>query len=374
LRHAPPGLEPFVLQELVDLGLRSSTYQSSALIGQGGVAFRADLTSLYQVNLYLRTATRVLLRLEDFHASKFEVLRRKAAGLPWEHYIKPGQALNLNVTCHKSRLYHSGAVAQRIAEAIGDRLGSIPRLLKSTSEDDSAQKVIIRLVNDQCTVSVDSSGDALYKRGYRQALAKAPLRESLAAAMLSASGWDKRSPLIDPFCGSGVIPIEAALLASEIPPGLQRRFAFMDWPNFSPDAWKTRLVAAQKKIQQPENIIYGSDRDIGAVRMAAENAARAGVADWVTFKTHAISNLEPPSDQGWLVTNPPYGVRVSQNRDLRDLYASFGALLNNKFSSWRVAFLCTDDKLATLTQLKFEKGISLDNGGIPVKLNLGRVA
>jgi len=366
-----PGLEFFLHQELVHLGLRPSNQNNLPTAGEGGVSFQGSLSSVYQANLNLRTATRVLVRLGEFHTTKFVELHCKSANLAWEQFITPGLPLNLRVTCRQSRLYHSGAVSQRIAEAITDRLGFPSPIDKASPEETSAQRIVIRLQNDVCTLSLDSSGDPLYKRGYRQAIGKAPLRETVAATMLLASGWDMQSPLIDPFCGTGVIPIEGALMSAGIPPGINRRFAFMDWPVYDPRVWKALLVVANKKILLPEPSIYGSDRDAGSIRMAHENAARAGVAARVVFKHHAFSSLEPHIGPGWLVTNPPYGVRVSHNQDLRDLYAGFGTLLRKHFQSWKVAFLCTDDKLATLTRLRFEKGLSLNNGGIPVKLNFG---
>ena len=368
-----PGLEPFLLSELVDLGLRTSTSPAVPVSGQGGVSFRGGLADLYRVNLHLRTATRVLLRLGEFRAFSFAELRQKAAKLPWNRFLLPGQPLDFQTTCKQSRLYHSTAVSQRVAEGFADCFSWSPSKAKAAGSRFPAQRVVVRLHKDVCTISLDSSGDALYKRGYRQALVKAPLRETLAAAMLLASGWDRRSPLVDPFCGSGTIPIEAALLASSIPPGMRRKFAFMYWSGFDSQIWKGMLESAQEEIRPSNVIIYGSDRDAGAVKLAQENAHRAGVAGQITFHQHAFSALPAPAGCGWLVTNPPYGQRASPNRDLRDLYAAFGALLHEHFSGWRVAFLCTDDRLATLSRLRFEKGFSLDNGGIPVKLNLGTV-
>ena len=185
------------------------------------MAFNGGLDELYRANLHLRTASRVLVRLGDFYAAAFSELRKKAGRLEWERYLRPGQPVALHVTCHKSKLYHSDAVAERVAGAIGDRLGRPTTMLKpAESEDDSPpQLVIVRLVNDHCTISIDSSGELLHRRGYRLATAKAPLRETLAAGMLLASGWDVRSPLIDPFCGSGTIAIEAALMRAGLPPG-----------------------------------------------------------------------------------------------------------------------------------------------------------
>ncbi len=370
---APPGLEVYTAGELAGLGLKPTSAPAHIQPGSGGVAFKANLEGLYRANLWLRTANRVLLRFSSFQATKFVELRRKVGNLDWEKFLQPGQAVALRVTCHQSRLYHSGAVAQRVAEGIGDRLGQLPALEKGSEDEVNAPMIVVRLVNNECTLSIDTSGMGLHRRGYRLASAKAPLRENLAAGILLASGWDGRSPLIDPFCGSGTIPIEAALLAMRIPPGLNRRFVFMDWPGYKPHLFNyLHQKAMEGKIDPPEPIL-GSDRDAGAVQMAVENAERAGVAAGIQFSRKAVSSILPPPGTGWLVSNPPYGVRVSPSKDLRDLYASFGKVLNEHFTGWNVAYLCSDEHLATLTHLTFEKGISLNNGGIPVKLTRATV-
>ena len=220
-----PGLEPYTALELRQLDLLPdesgkeliSTWQAPGTEDDlsGGVAFEGNLRSVYLANLWLRSANRVLLRLGDFQAAAFSELRKKASRLPWEHYLTPGRAVSLRVTCHKSRLYHSDAVAERVAGAIGDRLGKPVRVVKfdEQAEQPKSQLILVRLVHDRCTISIDSSGALLHRRGYRLAIAKAPLRETLAAGLLIASGWQPASPLLDPFCGSGTIPIEAALLA-----------------------------------------------------------------------------------------------------------------------------------------------------------------
>ncbi|MCB0316689.1 MAG: class I SAM-dependent RNA methyltransferase, partial [Calditrichaeota bacterium] len=177
---------------------------------------------------------RILLRLGSFYAGGFPELKRKVRRLPWADMLTPKTHFELRVTCHKSRLYHSGAVAERVADAIHQQCGAQPVPAGSSADDEggASQLIVVRLLRDHCTVSIDTSGEGLHRRGYRQATAKAPLRETLAAAMLLAAGWDDRAPLLDPFCGSGTIAIEAALLARHLAPGLQRRFAFMDWPDF----------------------------------------------------------------------------------------------------------------------------------------------
>jgi len=376
-----PGLEAVTARELIQLGqkvnplptVNSGLDQSHGEEEVGGVEFDGSLSDLYRVSLHLRTASRVLVRLGDFQATVFPELRRKASHLPWEHYLTVGRPVTLRVTCHKSRLYHQGAVAERVALAIGDRLGQIPEVQKpgGNLETDLPQLIIVRLLDNRCTVSVDSSGALLHRRGYRLATAKAPLRETLAAAILLASGWDTRHPLLDPLCGSGTIPIEAALLARAIPPGHARRFAFMDWPNFDEGKWRGVLSEGQNDREPRAPKIMASDRDAGALRMAMENAERAGVAGAIQFSRRALSAVEPPAERGWVVTNPPYGVRVGEGRNLRNLYARLGQVLRTKCSGWRFAILGRRGPLLESIGLPFEEEISFRNGGLRVTLATG---
>ncbi len=338
----------------------------------GGITFTGDLPALYRANLHLRTASRVLARLgSSFHAAAFSELRKKASRLPWERFLTPGQPVSIRVTCHKSKLYHSDAVAERVAGAIADRLGKPSPLLKPADEDaaNPPQLVVVRLVNDLCTVSLDSSGELLHRRGYRLAVAKAPLRETLAAAMLMASGWDMASPLLDPFCGSGTIPIEAAMMALGIPPGAKRKFAFMDWPGFDKSVVSDELPITNHHLP----LIQASDRDAGAIEMARANAERAGVAEMIEFTRQAVSSVTPPEGKGWVVTNPPYGKRVSEGKDLRNLYAQFGNVLRQKCPGWDVSVLCSDPSLLGQMHLNLDTSITMVNGGVNVRLGRGVV-
>lgn len=378
-----PGLEALVAEELRSLGISTNSPASSDSRPErdnsvGGVSFTGGLDELYRANLHLRTASRVLVRLGDFYAAGFPELRKKAGRLDWERFLKPGQPVELNVTCHKSRLYHSGAVAERVLAAIGDRLGKPSQLVKLTAAGEEAggiagQIIVVRLIHDHCNISIDSSGALLHRRGYRLITAKAPLRETLAAAMLLASGWNATAPLIDPFCGSGTIAIEAALLARGIPPGRNRQFAFMNWPGYIADHWQAHLVAAQSRAITQCPVIQASDRDAGAVRIAQENARRGGVVDAIAFACQAVSAIQPPQDPGWIVTNPPYGVRVSAGKDLRNLYAQIGNVLRAHCRGWKVAILCSDSMLLAQVGLNLDTSFSTINGGVSVRLGRGSV-
>jgi putative N6-adenine-specific DNA methylase len=230
--------------------------------------------------------------------------------------------------------------------------------------------IVARLDHDRCTLSLDSSGALLHQRGYRRATAKAPLRETLAAGMLLASGWDRQSPLLDPFCGSGTIAVEAACLALRLAPGRNRSFAFMDWPGFDAGLWSTVTAEAETRRLTASPVIQASDRDTGAIAAARDNAARAGVSQAIEFSNRAVSAIEPPKGPGWVVTNPPYGLRLGDAGDLRNLYARFGQVLRRLCPDWRVALLASDTRLARATGLAFDpaRTVTLVNGGLKVKL------
>ena len=355
-----PGLEAVLQAELAALDL-------PGVPEPGGVAFEAGISTVYRANLRLRTASRLLLRAGEFYAAAFSELRKKASRLPWERFLRPDRPVALRVTCHKSRLYHSAGVAQRLAGALEDGLKRPVSVVKFDEEAAPAPQLIVaRLDHDQCTLSLDTSGEILHRRGYRLETAKAPLRETLAAALLAAAGYAGSAALIDPFCGSGTIPIEAALLAARSAPGKKRRFAFMEWPSYDPSLWRALVAEAEEGERPPSCPILASDRDDGAVRIAQDNAARAGTAQWITFERRAVSAVEPVSPAGWLVTNPPYGVRVSEGKDLRNLYAQFGNLLRARFGGWKAGFLCNDRALAGQVGLPLEPALRFANGGIPV--------
>lgn len=368
-----PGFEPSLIQELDSLGIRVAVARENKLTlppvqtgeDKGGVEFSATLEQIMACNLKLRTASRVIVRLGEFYTVAFSELRKKASRLNWELFLKPGQPVEVKVTCHKSKLYHSDAVAERVVGAIEDHL---KQPVKIAPEAKNKQLILVRLVEDHCTVSVDSSGELLHRRGYRQAVAKAPLRENLAAGLILAAGWRGTTPLIDPFCGSGTIPIEAVLLARHIAPGINRSFAFSNWPIFQPDLFLNLVDQAHRDIQPASVKVYGSDRDQGAIEMASANAARTGVLKDIQFACHAISDLPAFTGPGLILTNPPYGMRIHSGKDLRNLYASFGKLLQQNYSGWQVGILCSEPQLIHALELgPYDSVLPLVNGGIPVK-------
>ncbi len=289
----------------------------------------------------------------------------------------------LRVSCRKSRLYHQKAVAERIGNAVSAATGAAWTTsavdLEADAEGDAPaegthQLVVVRFHRDVCTISVDSSGDLLHRRGWRLATAKAPLRETLAAGVLAASGWDPTTPLIDPFCGSGTIPIEAALTARRIAPNLERRFAVERWPGFDAAtmARMRRELRAAILPRAPAPII-GADRDAGAITAARANAERAGVGGDIEWREAAVSSLTAPHGTGSVVTNPPYGLRIGDARDLRNLFARLGTVVRERLPGWRLTLLLGETPLERSTGLPLRPVLTTRNGGLLVRLLSGEV-
>ncbi len=371
---SPPGISAITARELEATGIAVSE------VLPDGVLFRGDQEVVQQANLWLRTANRVVVRMGTFRARTFAELERRAAGLDWRPFVEAGGAASFRVTARKCRLYHTGAIAERLAKAAGVRIAGVTeeRVTDEGASDvvasgdtdstaDGSQLVVVRGLRDEWQLSADSSGAHLHQRGYRLATAKAPLRETLAAAAVIASGWDRASPLVDPFCGAGTICIEAALLASERAPGAERDFRFRRWPSYA--------AARQPKRADPRALeagaiptIHGYDRDAGAVEAASANAERAGLAGAVVLRQQSLSAFQAPAAQGWIVTNPPYGVRVGERGELRNLYARFGSVVRERCSGWVVAFLSGDPALERATGLRLKTMLRTENGGLPVRL------
>ena len=303
-----PGIAPITAGELTALGIPHDAPTPD------GVAFGADFRTIALANLWLRTASRIIVRLGEFKAQGFAELEKGAAKLPWGQVLLPGQAVAMRVTCRKSRLYHSDAVAERVVRQIAKHFGldvPVVRLTDSDDDDaptDEAQRILVRIVHDVVTVSADSSGELLHRRGYRQAIAKAPLRETVAAACLLAVDYDGTQPFIDPMCGSGTLPIEAAMIARKQAPGRARPFAFEHWPGADRDVLPNlRRSTKASGIDAPDTPIIGSDRDPGAIRMSSENADRAGVGALVAFEQKTLDAITPPAEAGIWCSNAPYG-------------------------------------------------------------------
>ena len=368
---AAPGLEPLLEDELKELGIKGKAVP-------GGVEWNGSESSVAIANLWSRIASRVVVRIGEFSARTFFELERHAKKVEWQKYLGPDTAVQFRVTAKKSKLYHTGAITQRLQEAIARQLKRDVVIAGSAEDEDAdvgAQIFIVRVERDQFTISADTSGALLHRRGYRQAVAKAPLRETLAAAMLRGAEWNAKTPVVDPMCGSGTIAIEAAMIARKIPPGLERKFAFLEWPGADLARWNSLVAHARGQILgRSPAAIAASDRDAGAIEAARSNAERAGVANDIQLAVQAISAATPiGTGPGLLITNPPYGERVGDTKAIRNLYAQLGNVARASFSGWDLAMLSANKALDGQTQIDFAERFKTSNGGIPVRLVIGRV-
>jgi len=355
-----PGLEGSCAAELEHLGfagVRDAT---------GGVEFVGGLRELYLASLHLSVASRVLVRVGEVKTRDFPGLFQRVVRLPWGSFIRPGMPLQVRAVSHRSRLLHTGRIADTVAEAIAHALGQAAPVAPRAGEP--MQLVLARFEDDRCLLSVDSSGELLHRRGYREEGGAAPLRETLAAGILHLLGWNGSIPLADPLCGSGTFVIEAALVAARRPPGGMRSFAFMHWPKYRPGLWQTLLHEAGRMHHRPAVSLTGSDRDAAVVAQALRNADRAGVADFVNITQSELQLLQPSAPPGLVVANPPYGSRLGGEVDLSQFYRRLGKELPRAFPSWRIALLAPDPELARSTGLSLRAIARLENGGIPVGL------
>ena len=355
-----PGLESMVLDEVVRLGARPASAT------HGGVHCGLTWPQLWNLHLRSRIATRVLVRLARFKADGFDSLHAGLARIDWRAVLPAGGVRVHASADAKSALYHSGAIEERVANHLRDECGV----------GDGEQTVLVRVHRDEVTISLDATGAALHQRGYRGAAGKAPLRETLAAALLVASGWDTRSVLCDPFCGSGTVLIEAALMARRMAPGRHRDFQFMQWPSFDAAGWEKVLKGADADVIDRCPPLLGADRDAGAIDDTLDNAQAAGVGDRIEVVRRSVSDLQVPKGRlGWVVTNPPYGERVGGEggSDVRDLYARFGAVLRENAKGWHVAVLASRETPVTQMRLPLAPTLEFSNGGIDVAVHTGTV-
>lgn len=352
-----PGLESTLRAEMRDAGFPKTLQQP------GGVAFSGHWPDVWRANLMLRGANRVLARIGSFRAMHLAQLDKRARRFPWADYLRPDVPLRVDVTSRRSRVYHQRAAAERIENALRDTLGA-------RIDQEAAVRLMVRIDDDLCTFSIDTSGAPLHKRGHKEAVGKAPLRETLAALFLRQCGYDGTEALLDPMCGSGTFPLEAADIAAGLAPGRARDFAFEHLVSFDPAAWSTMRAAVEPDTPAVP-MIFGHDRDAGAVAMTRANADRAGLSSRITVSERAIGALVPPdvAGSGLVIVNPPYGARIGEPGPLRALHATLGARLRAGFAGWRVGLVTPDPQLAHATGLPFlPPGPPVPHGGIKVKL------
>ncbi len=350
----PPGLEDLLCAEALEKGF------AGAVVVPGGVTFQGGWPEVWRANLSLRGAARVLARVGSFMAFHLAQLDKRARKFPWGEVLRTDVPVRVQVTCKASKIYHAGAATQRFETALRESHG-----ITISAEADMVIKV--RIADNEVTISIDTSGEALHIRGHKEAVGKAPIRENLAALFLRQCGYDGSEPVLDPMCGSGTFVIEAAEIAAGLLPGRTRSFAFEQLASFDAEAWEA--MRTDVPVKPPLHRFHGSDRDAGVIRMSTANAARAGVTDWVSFACHGAGETTPPDGPpGLVIVNPPYGARIGNKKLLYPLYGTLGQTLLSRFKGWRVGLVTSEPPLAKATSLPFKQGPAVAHGGMKVWL------
>ena len=354
------GLEAVVKREIQDLGYKILKTED------GKVTYLGDERAVVRSNLWLRSADRVLLRMAEFEADNFEELFQQTKALEWEMLIPPDGKFTVTGTSVKSVLHSVPACQKIVKKAIVDRLGEAYGI-SEFPETGAEYTVKATLLKDRVTLTVDTSGAGLHKRGYRVKDVAAPIKETLAAAMVQLSFWKAGRILVDPCCGSGTIPIEAALIGRNIAPGLNRSFACEGWEFIDKKLWKEEKRAAFQAIRYDQELdITGMDIDPRAVSAAKQNAEEAGVEDCIHFERADAAMLHAAGENGILITNPPYGERIGEEKEIQKIYGGLGRFLKAN-PDWSL-FLVTTDKEAEekILQRKADRRRKLYNGRLEV--------
>jgi putative N6-adenine-specific DNA methylase len=340
------------------------------------------METCYRANLWLRTAIRVLVPIRRFTAYTPEELYDRAREVDWRTHLTTDHSFAVDCNLRDSAITHSQYAALKVKDAVADqfrdRCGKRPTVDTETPD----VRINLHIAQNACTLSLDSSGETLHKRGYRAAQTEAPLNETLAAGLVLLSGWDRRSPLMDPMCGSGTILIEAALMAADAAPGLlRRRFGFETWPGFDKAAWKRLLEEAKSRMHTAHSRgrsagggsasgglchirIVGSDISAEAVAAARKNCEAAGVSRWVSFEVRDIADLPGQSGPGVIICNPPYGERLGEAEELKPLYRRMGEVFKERFKGFTAHVLAGNPRLAKQIGLKPRARTQLFNGPI----------
>ena len=347
---ATPGLEAPLCAEAQAAGFAAREVP-------GGVEVAGGWPEIWRANLELRGAARVLARIASFRALHLAQLDKRCRKVDWAALLPTGAPVKVEAVCRKSRIYHHRAAGQRLERAVRDVLGP--------PGTGSAVGLRLRIEDDLAVISLDTSGDLLHRRGYKEWVGKAPMRETMAAMFLAQCGYRGDVPVVDPMCGSGTFVLEAAEIAMGLQPGRLRRFAFEDLPGFDPAGFAQMRRAGRETDLR----FYGFDRDQGAVQGARGNAARAGLAAATQFACQPLSDLAPPEGPlGLVITNPPYGARIGNRKLLFGLYAALGKVMAERFQGWRLGMVTSDGGLAKATGLALTAGPPVDHSGTKVRL------
>jgi putative N6-adenine-specific DNA methylase len=367
-----PGFEGLCLDELRSL----EPNQFSASAETGGVAFKGRLQDCYLANLNLRTASRILMRIEALHATHFGQLQKKFSDIPWELFLRNDKSPLVHVTTHHCKLYHSRAISERLLTAIATRKKNVEFLAPDEKFETVTQTIHVRGLDDHFIVSIDSSGENLYKRGIKKHGGTAPLRETAAAAALMMSGFTGSEPVVDPMCGSGTFALEAALMAKNMAPGAFRNFAFMGWPSCQHQRWMYMKQESQKRwLASKKHLIYASDTNQQACRNLQNCLVQFSLDDTVAVSNTDFFNLarqQIPSQKGIVAINPPYGRRIGTGSKIEELISKICNKLHTSFKGWRLILLVPGMRAAQNVPFPMKK-YHYRHGGLKTVLMTGRI-
>lgn len=351
------GLEEVLATELVNIGANNVQLQRRA------VSFTGDMSLMYKANLYLRTASRILKPILTFDASNPDEVYEQVKKITWSDYLTVDGTFAVDSTVFSDEFRHTKFVAYRVKDAIADWFTEKFDKRPSVRLDKPQLMINIHIAENRCTLSLDSSGESLHKRGYRVAQTEAPLNEALAAGMILMTGWKGESDFIDPMCGSGTLLIEAALIALNIPPGIYRSsFAFEKWNDFDDELFDT--LYNDDSYERPFNFkIYGSDNSPRAIKIAEQNVKSTGLSKYIQLDVTPVQKLEAPSEKCIMVTNPPYGERITSD-DIYGLYASLGTTVKHKFAGNSAWVISSHEECLDKIGLKPSERIRLLNGAL----------
>ena len=353
------GLEAVLKREILDLGYEISKVED------GKVTFLADAQGIADANMFLRTTERILLKVGEVKATTFEELFDKTKELPWEKFIpSDGKFWVAKANSVKSKLFSPSDIQSIMKKAIVERLKGVYGI-SWFPEDGASFPIRVAFMKDVATIGIDTSGVSLHKRGYRQMTVKAPITETLASALIMLTPWNKERILVDPFCGSGTFPIEAAMMAADIAPGMNRSFLAEDWKHLVPRrCWYEALEEAQDRVNlNVDTDIQGFDIDPDALRAARSNAKMAGVDKLIHFQQRPVKELRHPKPYGFIITNPPYGERLEEKEALPALYREIGESYN-RLDKWSMYLITSYDKTELDIGKKADKNRKIYNGMI----------
>lgn len=351
------GMEAVLKREIINLGYEI------VRVEDGRVTFKGEASAIARANIFLRTAERILLNVGRFKACTFDELFEQTKAIPWEAYLpQDGKFWVKKASTTKSKLFSSSDIQSIVKKAIVERLKQTYHI-EWFKEDGAVYPLRIFIFKDEVTIALDTSGDSLHKRGYRKLISKAPVSETLAAAILLLSPWNKDRILVDPFCGSGTFPIEAAMMAANIAPGMNRSFTAEEWTNLIPKKeWYDAVNEANDLIQDDVEVdIQGYDIDPDVVRAARKNAEDAGVGHMIHFQQRAVQDLRHPKKYGFIITNPPYGERLEEKKELPKLYSDFGESFRT-LDSWSAYMITSYEDAERYFGRKADKNRKIYNG------------